>query len=240
MDVHDYDRFRVDDGAEVLELLRQSAASGVLCSVRAAGRPETYLSPLRELSDEGAAVLDAPRAPVIERALVPGSLAAIDLRLRDCRVSFESRVQGIGPKGDRPGLRLDRPQAMTRMQRRETYRVQLPEGLSVRLVVDPLEPALAAVPLHDLSVQGASLSVTGVRERFEAGRTFERARLVLPDGSEWTIGLRVVHAGFVRRLADGARMRIGVQFLHPAPGFETAVAKLVGAVARGQADLPRD
>jgi c-di-GMP-binding flagellar brake protein YcgR len=239
MDVHDYDRFRVEDGAEVLALLRETAAARVLCSVRAAGRPETYLSPLRELSDDGAPVLDAPRAPVIERALVPGSLAAIDLRLRDCRVSFEARVDRLAPGGGRPGLRLARPEAMTRLQRRETYRVQVPEGIALKLTLDPQDPSLRDVPLHDLSVQGGSLSVTGVRERFEAGRSFEHARLALPDGTEWAIGLRVIHAGFVRRLADGSRMRLGVQFVQPAQGFETAVARLVGAIARGQAATPR-
>jgi hypothetical protein len=233
MQVHQYDRLRVEDGAEVLEVLRQSAASRAMCSVRAAGRAETYLSPLRELGDDGEPVLDPPRAPVIERALVPGSVASIDLRLSDCRVSFETRVARIGPVGGRPVLRLERPSAMVRLRKRETIRVQIPEGVAVRLTLDPSEPALTAVRMHDLCVQGGSVTLHGVRERFEHGRLFEHARLVMPDATEWPVSLRVVHTGVVRRVADRGEMRVGLQFVHPAERFEAAVGGLVGAIARG-------
>jgi hypothetical protein len=232
MDVHDYDRFRVDDGAQVLALLRHSAETRAQCSVRAAGRPETYLSPLRAIVDDGAPVLDPPRAPVIERALVPGSVAEIDLRLRDGRVSFESRVARIGLSDGRPLLRLERPSSLVRILKRETFRVQVPAGTAVSLTLDACDPALSRMPLHELCVQGGSLSVAGARERFGAGDVFEAACLHLPDGSEWPLALRVAHAGVVRRHADGVETRLGVQFVRARAGFETAVAQLVGRIAR--------
>ena len=128
MDVHDYDRFRVDDGAEVLALLRRSAETRSLCSVRAAGRAETYLSPLREVAEDGEPVIDPPRVPVIERALLPGSVAEIDVKLRDCRVTFESRVSRIELADGKPRLRLERPASLVRIQKRETFRVRCPPG----------------------------------------------------------------------------------------------------------------
>lgn len=234
MEAQDYDRFCVDDGAEVLDLLRRSQASRAMCSVRAAGRPETYLSPLREIADDGQAVFDPPRAPVIERALVAGSVAAIDLRLPECRVSFEARVARIGRVDGRSLLRLERPTSLVRVQKRETFRVQVPEQLGLRLTLDASDAALDSLPLHDLSVQGASVTVRGARERFWAGKVFEEARMMLPDGSEWAMALRVIHAGVMRRLADGGELRVGLQFVHPPAGLETAVAKLVGRIARGQ------
>jgi c-di-GMP-binding flagellar brake protein YcgR len=234
MDAHDYDRFRVEDGAEVLELLRRSLASRAICSVRAAGRPETYLSPLREIADDGQAVLDSPRAPVIERALAAGSVAAIDLRLPECRVSFEARVVRIGQVDGRSLLRLERPTSLIRVEKRETFRVRVPEQLALTLTLDASDAALESLPLYDLSVQGAAVTVRGARDHFWAGKVFERARLTLPDGSEWAMALRVIHAGVVRRSADGGELRVGLQFVHPPAGLETAVAKVVGRIARGQ------
>jgi len=232
MDGHDYDRFKVDDGTEVLALLRQSVASRALCSVRAAGRPESYLSPLRALGDDGEPVFDPPRALVIERALAPGNLAAIDLRLLDLRVSFEARVERLGSSEGKPQLRLARPECVTRLQRREAFRVRIPESQRVLLTIDPDDPTLIAVPMQDLCLQGGSLSVTGLRERFEAGRLFERARLALPHAGEWPLTVRIVHAGVVRRIGDNGELRLGVQFLHVPAGFETAVGQLVGGIAR--------
>jgi c-di-GMP-binding flagellar brake protein YcgR len=234
MEAQDYDRLRVEDGAEVLDLLRRSMASRAMCSVRAAGRPETYLSPLREIADDGEAVLDLPRAPVIERALVAGSVAAIDLRLPECRVSFEARVARIGQVDGRSLLRLERPTSLIRVEKRETFRVRVPEQLALTLTLDASDATLESLPLYDLSVQGAAVTVRGARDRFWAGKVFEGARMTLPDGSEWAMALRVIHAGVLRRLADGGELRVGLQFVHPPAGLESAVAKLVGRIARGQ------
>ncbi len=234
MDAQDYDRVRVEDGAEVLALLRRSLASRAMCSVRAAGRLETYLSPLREIADDGQAVLDPPRAPVIERALEAGCVAAIDLRLPECRLNFEARVVRIGQVDGRSVLRLERPTSLLRVEKRETYRVRVPEQMALTLTLDASDSALESLPLYDLSVQGAAVTVRGARERFWAGKVFEAARLRLPDGSEWAMALRVIHAGVMRRLADGGELRVGLQFVHPPAGLETAVAKVVGRIARGQ------
>ncbi|MFM1988939.1 MAG: hypothetical protein RJA99_1896 [Pseudomonadota bacterium] len=235
MDAHDYDRIRVEDGAEVLELLRRSAGSRALWSVRASGRPETYLTPLRELSDDGAPVLDPPRAPVIERALVPGSVAAIDLRLPECRVSFESRVSRIGPAGGRPVLRLERPASVLRVQKREAFRVQLPPSLDLRLTLDASDAALVALPLHDLSIHGAAVIAIGARDRFWVGRVFEVASLSLPDGTDWALSARVVHAGVIRRVASAGELRVGLQFVNAPEGLESAIAGIVARIARGLA-----
>jgi c-di-GMP-binding flagellar brake protein YcgR len=232
MDARDYDRFRVDDTTEVIALLRETAAARALCSVRASGRPESYLSPLRVLGDDGELVFDSPRAPVIERALLPGSFAAIDLRLHDVRVSFEARVERIGVVDGRQLLRLACPASVTRLQRREAFRVRIPEGQRVLLTFEPDDASLSALPMLDVCLQGGSLTLTAVRERFEAGTFFERARLALPDAGEWPLTLRIAHAGVVRRIGESSEMRVGVQFLNAPAGFETAVGQLVGGIAR--------
>ena len=232
MDGHDYDRFRVDDPAEVLALLRRAASARALCSVRAAGRAETYLSPLLSVAADGAVELDAPRAPLIERLLSTGGLAAVELRLPECRVTFESRTEHVGAAHGRTRIRLARPESVVRLQRRETYRVRVPEDLAMSLTLDAADPALSALRLHDVSTQGGSLTVTGVRERFGAGTVFGGARLVLPDGSDWSLALRVIHAAVLRRRGDGGDLRIGIQFMQPPAGFETAVAHWVGRIAR--------
>jgi c-di-GMP-binding flagellar brake protein YcgR len=171
---------------------------------------------------------------VIERALVAGSVAAIDLRLPECRVSFEARVARIGQVDGRSLLRLERPTSLIRVEKRETFRVRVPEQLALTLTLDASDATLESLPLHDLSVQGAAVTVRGARDRFWAGKVFEGARMTLPDGSEWAMALRVIHASVMRRLADGGELRVGLQFVHPPAGLESAVAKLVGRIARGQ------
>jgi hypothetical protein len=240
MDLHDYDRLEVDDTSEMLALLRESASRRALCSVRASGRPESYLSPLREVADDGSAMLDAPRVPVIERALGPGSVASIDVRFQTVRVRFDARVHGIdGTARHGAQLRLARPSSLVKLHRRESVRVRVPDALQVLLTLDGSEPALASVPMQDLFVQGGSLSVSGVRDRLEAGRLFESARLMLPDGEERTVTVRIAHAAVLRRGIDGSDVRLGVQFVNPKAEFESAVARAVREIARAPAGVRR-
>lgn len=233
MPAHDYDRLLIDDGPQVLDLLRRSASSRALWSVRAAGRPETYLSALRELTAEGESVLDAPRLPVIERALGPGSVAAVDLRLPESRVSFEVPVVRLGPVGGKPQLRLERPSSVIQVQRREAFRVQLPDTLDLRMTLDCADATLLALPLHDLCMQGTSVTAVGARDRFWIGRTFDGATLSLHDGSHWTVAVRVIHVSVVRRIASADELRVGLQFVQPPDALGSALAGLVRRIARG-------
>jgi c-di-GMP-binding flagellar brake protein YcgR len=212
--------------------MRLSCASRVLCSVRATGRPESYLSPLREVADTGEQTLDRPRAPVIERALVPGSTASIDLRLHDYRLGFEARVERMSMTDGKPQLRLSRPEAIVKLQRRDAFKIRVPQNVAVLLTLDPDDPTLRSLPMLDLCLQGGALTFTGTRGRFEAGATFEHASLSLPDAGDWPLTLRVLHAGVQRRVGEQVELRVGVQFLNAPTGFERAVARVVGGIAR--------
>lgn len=239
MDGHEYDRLRIEDPAAVLSLLRLSCTSRALCSVRAAGRPESYLSPLREIADTGEPTLDRPRAPVIERALVPGSTASIDLRLHDYRLGFEARVERMSMTDGKSLLRLSRPDGIVKLQRRDAFKISVPKGVGVLLTLDPDDPTLRALPMLDLCLQGGTLTFTGVRDRFEAGATFEHASLSLPDAGEWPLSLRILHTGVQRRLREQVELRVGVQFLNAPAGFERAVAQVVSGIARDPARARR-
>lgn len=230
----DHDRFRVDDGAEILALLRRSAEARAFCAIRAAGRPESYLSPLRGLDEDGAIRLDMPRAPVIERALQPGGQASVEARLPACRIAFDARIAEVGPSGHAAVLRLERPGTLVRIERRESVRVRVPADADIRLTLDPAQPALTGLQLNDLSRLGASVTAHVVRDRIEPNQRFTAAHLTLPGGIEWPLTVRVAHVACLRRLGIGSDLLIGLQFLSTTDGFESAVARVVGGIARGE------
>jgi c-di-GMP-binding flagellar brake protein YcgR len=229
----DHDRFRVEDGTEILALLRQSAEARATCTIRASGRSESYLSPLRELDADGAIRVDMPRAPFIGHALRQGSHAAIEARLPDFRIAFDARIAEAGPSGHHAALRLERPDTLLRIERRASVRVRVPVDADLRLTLDPMRPSLRDLQLSDLSRLGAAVTARAVPDRIEPGRLFESARLRLPGGAEWPMIARVAHTACLRRLGNAADLLIGLQFIPSVEGFETAVARVVGQIARG-------
>ena len=226
------DRYRVSNPSEVLAYLNEASTSHILCSVRAAGHPENYLSRLfaiDQLSQQ--LVFDAPHAPVVTRALVPGSQASIELTLHHVRIGFEAPVIAVAAfKGD-PSLFIGLPASVTRLQRRENFRISIPLRRTVRLSLDDELRGLQDLRLTDLSCGGASVVVNGSLEMFPTGRIFDQARLFIADEQIFEVAARVRHASAVRRSGQQAELRLGLQFLHTPPGFEPSVARLVNEIA---------
>ena len=226
---------QVTHPAEVIGVLNEATRSRVLCSVRAAGRPETYMSRVFALDPAAnALVFDVPRAPVIARALVPGSTAAVEITLDHMRVRFDAAVTRIGPHAGTLSLFVAVPQALVRRQRRESFRIAVPAASTVRLDLNRDEATLTGLRLTDLSCGGASLTLAGALEDFPVGRVYDGVRLVLDPATHYTLAARVRHAGALRLAGPASHLRIGVQFLDTPAGFEPAIAHLIDDIAHGR------
>lgn len=226
---------RVTHPAEVIGVLNEATRSRVLCSVRAAGRPETYMSRVFALDSAASTlVFDVPRAPVIARALVPGSTAAVEITLDHMRVRFDAAVTRIGPHAGTLSLFVAMPQALVRQQRRESFRIAVPATSAVRLDLNRDDVALTGLRLADLSCGGASLTLSGALDEFPVGRVYEGVRLVLDPDLQYMLDTRVRHAGALRLAGPASHLRIGLQFLNTPAGFESAIAHLIDDIAHGR------
>ncbi|CAN5127302.1 hypothetical protein BH09PSE6_BH09PSE6_31000 [soil metagenome] len=227
------ERFLVGNPREIAGYLQDVIKERVLCSLRAAGKPESFLSHLISIDERGQLIFDAPRAPVIVRSLVASGRAAIEFTLADVRIAFEAEVIRIADHQGDPAVFVKIPASIYRFQRRDNYRVSVPQRRPVRLSLDLAEPALRGLRLADLSCGGASIILKGALEHFPVGRQFETAELVLEEDDEpLVLTVRVRHAVAIRLSGAMGDLRIGVQFVRTPPGFEPRVSRLVNEIAR--------
>ncbi len=227
------DRYLVANPREITGYLRSVIKERVLCAVRAAGKPESFLSQLIAVRDDGMIVFDAPRAPVIVRSLVASACAMVEFTLQDVRIAFEAELARLGDHEGDAAIFLKPPQRIYRFQRRDNYRVTVPARRPVRISLDPADAAVAKLRLADLSCGGASVMLRGALEAFPIGREFDAAQLqVEEDADPFTIAVRIRHAVAVRMAGTIGELRIGVQFVRTPAGFEPAVARLVNEIAR--------
>lgn len=234
---HHDDRFQITNPIELRAYLRQAAGAHILCSVRGLGRADSYLSRLFAIdASSGNLVFDTPRSPTIARALVPGAYATVELTLSHVRIHFDAPVVAIADYAGEPSLFLAPPEQITRLQRRESYRIAIPARLPIRLTIDPELPHLTALKLDNLSVGGACVTLAGAPSAFPVGKVFDHSRLVLDDETAFSLGTRIRHATEVRLSGNLGDLRVGLQFVRPPPGFEPTVARLVNTIAR---DLAR-
>ncbi len=226
------ERFRVTNPVDVMGYLRDATRSRILCTVRATGHGESYLSRLFAIdNDTNALVFDTPRAPVIARMLVPGAMVSVELTLHHVRIHFDAPIRQITDYQNEPSLFVSIPSAIVRLQRRENYRIAVPARRAVRLTINPDHPGLRNLKLTDLSCGGASVTLAGVLDEYPVGKVFEQVRLILDDETDFLVDARVRHASAVRMSGLIGDLRIGFQFIHTPPGFEPAVARLVNEIA---------
>lgn len=227
------ERYLVGNPREIAGYLQGVIKERVLCSLRAAGKPESFLSHLIAIDDRGQLIFDAPRAPVIVRSLVASGKAAVEFTLSDVRIAFEAEVIRIADHEGDPAVFVKTPANIYRFQRRDNYRVSVPQRRPVRLSLDMAEPALRGLRLADLSCGGASVIVKGALEHFPIGRQFEGVELLLDEEDEpLVLTVRVRHAVAIRLSGAMGDLRIGVQFVRTPAGFEPRVSRLVNEIAR--------
>ena len=106
------------------------------------------------------------------------------------------------------------PERLVRLQRQESFRILIPDALTVRLFAKD-DASLGEWPLHDLSVGGLGVTINGP-SRMQVGRSLARVSLLLPQHGEIACAVTLRHATeLATDLATDAvdaRYRIGVAF----------------------------
>lgn len=130
---------------------------------------------------------------------------------------------------------MEIPPVIERIQRREYFRLETPQGSKALICKIPLEQGSIEVTLEDLSVGGIGLTVKGTpHEVFSQGATLEGCSINFPGAGPATFRLRVCGIYASTRLKSGEQMyHIGLEFVNMSRGVE-------GVVQRQMAQLERD
>lgn len=235
---HD-DRYRVHGRLEILSLLRALEAQHAL--VTAHGGDDFFVTALLDVGPDRLVFDYGVDAARTERLLQQQALVFVT-QLDHVRVQFT--VGGLAPCSyeDSPAFTTPVPDALTRLQRREFYRLRIPRGRPLYCEFPlPHEkgdapPKRLALPLYDLSCGGLSLVGWPDGHRPRCGLTVERATIVLPDLGTVVADLHVVHVQGTEGRGAGAG-RFGCRFVTLRAGDATLIQRYINRIEREQRAL---
>jgi c-di-GMP-binding flagellar brake protein YcgR len=238
------DRYQVRGRLEVLTLLRGLIAQHALVTAHGDGGGffVTALLAVDERADR--LVLDyGVDAALTERVLRSRSLVFVT-QLDHVRIQFSAdgmeRVEHEGLAA----FTVPIPATVTRLQRREHYRLRIPRGRPILCDVTlPAEgaapeasPREAALPVFDLSCGGLSLVGWPDGHRPQPGLELPGARVRLADLGVLEADLRVVHVqGTIGRGAGVGRF--GCRFVGQRPGDVMVIQRYINRIEREQRAL---
>ena len=142
------------------------------------------------------------------------------------------RVQftAIEPKrfwwGDEEAFWVPLPERIVRMQRRDSYRNELPVVNTIRVQLsDEANVKLGDWPLHDLSVGGLGASVGG-EPHFNVGDRIEHVVIWISDKKRLDCAGIVRHISPIDRKAKG-RYRVGIEFINLPHVMEVTIQRYI-------------
>jgi len=237
------DRYKVRSALEIGKILRGLIAHRALITVHGGEHGAFFVTAVLEVDeDEGTIVCDyGVDAALTERLLAAPSLTFIT-QLDHVRVQFSvSGALAVEYEGG-PAFRVDMPDFVVRLQRREHYRLKVPRGRPLYCQLVPMAQAgdaagaRIAVPVYDISCGGLALAGWQGEPVPAPAMELSGAWVELPDLGRLVVDLRVVHVQRATGRA-GALSRVGCGFVDVSAGATMLVQRYINRIEREQRAL---
>lgn len=233
------DRYQVYNALEIGRILRGLIAQRALVIVHARDHGATFVTAVLELDEEdGTIVCDyGVDAALTERLLNAPDLTFVT-QLDHVRVQFVAGDARVETYEGGPAFRIPVPDVLTRLQRREHYRLKVPRGRPLQctftVAADPPVPGTGrriALPVYDISCGGLALVGWPDDFRPSPGQDLPGATIALPDLGDLVVDLRVVHVEGASGSGPSAG-RFGCRFAKASPGATILVQRYINRIER--------
>lgn len=206
----DDEQYRLRGRVEIAHLLRtlQKGATP-LTVILGGGRDFIVSSVLDADAAAGLLVLDAGSTTELNERLLREGSALVAASPDGVPVRFEVRDIRAAQHDGRLTLRMPFPAEVTKLQRRQAYRIRLPDPSRVSCDLQVDGTSLTGVDVSDLSVTGLCLGGLPVLPGLQPGAHLHGCVLRLPGESAVTVNLRLRHR---RSGADDAPAAWGAEF----------------------------
>ncbi len=201
---------RVTSATKIRAILHQLKADHELLSVTVPGCREPANTAILGINEQrDVFFLDELNAASAHQALLRNRKLRVDCRLHGMELRFVAHVVNTDTDGGLALYEMAIPRSITRLQRRESFRLRLSPGLSVPISVPSLDGESVSGEAFDLSATGigALLRTRSVPSR---GQVLTGVSLSLPRAKPLKASLEIRYA---RQNAAHHMLRIGARFV---------------------------
>jgi len=232
----DYEgRFAVTSSLEIGQILQALARRAILLTAYPDGGGDFFLTSVVAVdAGEGHLWLDTTAGDhELERVLRARGFTCVG-SLDKVQIQFAcSGIEDAAFDG-RPVLRAALPDQLTRLQRREHFRIQTPLTAPPKCVVTVVRdgrPVRLELPVADISCGGVALVITPGQFDPEPGTSYP-CTIALPGGSGLAITIEAHHTHIVRGAHGKETLRSGFSFINPPGPMVTAIQRYIMQLER--------
>jgi len=220
---------KVTDRNKITTILHQLKADHELLSVSVPGckeRANTAILGIRE--EQGHFYLDELNLRSAHEAFLKSRKARIDCRLRGMELSFVAHMLKASTASGIALYELRIPRSITRLQRRDSFRLRLNPGLIVPVTLAHFEGETVKGEAMDLSAGGVGVFLH-TRNIPSRGQILHSLSLSIPRSSSFRADVEV---RFARQEHTHHVLRVGGRFVNLNPKQERLIAQFLAEQQR--------
>ena len=238
------DRYQVHGRLEIDGILRRLIAHRALVTAHGSDPGAFFVTAVLALDEHARALIcDYGVDAALTERLLRGRKVTFVTQLDHVRIQFSvDEAEAIDFEGG-PAFRVPVPDVVTRLQRREYYRLRVPRGrpLTCEVKLPGVKDAAGtnkriALPVYDVSCGGLALAGWPDDWTPTPGLDLPDSALDLPELGRVAVDLRIVHVqGGIGRGANAGRF--GCKFVRASGATTNLVQRYINRVEREQRAL---
>jgi c-di-GMP-binding flagellar brake protein YcgR len=228
-------RFTVSSPLEIGQILQGLARRAVLLTADLDGGGGFFLTSLVAVDTVARQMwLDTAASPVQAERVLRASGMTCTGSLDKVQIQFACSGMAAAEYDGRPAFRVELPQSVSRLQRREHFRISTPVVSPLKCAVTVVrdgKPARLELVVADLSCGG--LALIGPPGQFEpvAGESYP-CSLAIPGSGALNTSIEVHHTHIVKGAHGKESCRAGFSFVNPPGPMVTAIQRYIMQLER--------
>jgi c-di-GMP-binding flagellar brake protein YcgR len=235
-DAADLERYQVHSRLEIVAILRSLIEHRSLVSVSFGGRDDFIVSAILAINpDFEELILDHGADVPTNARLLQAARLEFSCQLDHIRILFTAARAENTVFQNAPAFRIRLPQSITRIQRRDDYRIKVPLSQPLHCIVgwDPSRPAQRdALRVLDLSRGGLSLGDYGENVKLVPGTVYRECSLTLGDIGTVSIDVEAVHLVELTGRNNTRTRRCGCRFVRLSNATATLIQRYINKIER--------
>jgi c-di-GMP-binding flagellar brake protein YcgR len=232
----DDDPYLVTSRLEIRSLLRAIELKRALLRMHVRGRSMAIITTILEIDDKNNdLIVDNSAEEEFNRRITSAEEISFETSLDKVRIHFSAPNVTPCLHDNRPALRLPIPDSLTRIQRREAYRVDVPVTKPARCTIpvkDEKGTRNVTFTVQDISAGGIAVIDNSHLLDETAGALYKACRLLLPEIGTVISDMRVVRA-LDEELPNGKKQRqVGYKFVQLPNPMQIMVQHYIGMLER--------
>jgi c-di-GMP-binding flagellar brake protein YcgR len=230
------DPFLVSSKYEIFSLLRAIQVKGALLRMHIPGREVAIITTILEVDgDSNTLIVDNSADQDFNRRIVTAEEISFETTLDKIRIQFAVPQAAACMHDKRPAIQVPIPAAVTRVQRREYYRIDIPvtaPAFCEFTIADAGATKTVTLEIMDISAGGISLQDHTRSLDHTQGSVYKGCRMQLPEAGTVVTDLRMMRVLNVTLPNGKETWHLGCKFIELPGPMNIIVQNYIGKLER--------